>query len=203
MKSVSMIALFLCVVMGCDIRADEAQEARQVVKTAVDEVLGVLKNSASESAEVRDEKVNAVVRRVFDTSLMAKLVLGREYWPRLSDEQKTEFETLFVKQLQNSYLGKASMFTERDVVVGDAVGQGGKMTVKSEVSSGAEHISLLYKLHRERETGEWKIYDVEINDVSIIASHRTEYGDILARNSVDEFLERMRNKVTETENTPQ
>jgi len=46
--------------------------------------------------EVKNQKIIEIITPLFDFSLMAKLTLGRKYWPGLTPEQKERFTKLFI-----------------------------------------------------------------------------------------------------------
>ena len=53
-------------------------------------------------------------------------------------------------------------------------------------------MSVNYRLHQVQ--GEWKIYDVVVDDISIIANYRSQFSRILSRGSFDDLLKRLKEK---------
>ena len=47
-----------------------------------------------------------------------------------------------------------------------------------------------YWLHRVQE--EWKIHDVVIERISVVANYRSQFGRLLAKGSFDDLLKRLR-----------
>ena len=45
--------------------------------------------------------------------------------------------------------------------------------------------------------GTWKVYDVVVENVSLVQNYRTQFSDILAKNSPEQMLEDLRKKVKE------
>jgi len=45
--------------------------------------------------------------------------------------------------------------------------------------------------------GAWKVYDVVIENVSLVQNYRTQFNDILAKNTPEQLLEILRKKVKE------
>jgi len=43
--------------------------------------------------------------------------------------------------------------------------------------------------------GKWKVYDVVVENVSLVQNYRTQFSDILAKNTPDQLLEILRKKV--------
>jgi phospholipid transport system substrate-binding protein len=43
--------------------------------------------------------------------------------------------------------------------------------------------------------GAWKVYDVVIENVSLVLNYRTQFNDILVKNTPEQLLEILRKKV--------
>ena len=54
-------------------------------------------------------------------------------------------------------------------------------------------IPIFYRLTDK--SGQWKVYDLIIEGVSMVKNYRTQFRDILAKDSPEKLLEIMRNKV--------
>ena len=56
-------------------------------------------------------------------------------------------------------------------------------------------IPIQYKLVDR--AGDWRVYDVAIEDVSLVRNYRSTYGEILRRDGFDGLLEQMRTKLAD------
>ena len=45
--------------------------------------------------------------------------------------------------------------------------------------------------------GHWKVYDVVVENVSLVLNYRTQFNDILSKNPPEHLLETLREKVKE------
>ena len=124
---------------------------------------------------------------------MAKLTLGRKYWPRLTKEERKEFTDLFIRQLQASYFDKVELFSDDKVEFGEPVAQKKKFYLLTKILAKDEPIKLAYKLYKSK-TG-WKVYDVEIQDVSIVKSYGLQYSQVLREGTVEDLLTKMEGKI--------
>ena len=43
----------------------------------------------------------------------------------------------------------------------------------------------------------WKVYDVVVENVSLVQNYRTQFNDILSKNTPEQLLETLRKKVKE------
>ncbi len=176
--------------------APEAREARAVVESAVNSVLGVLK-SKELSKEERKRRVEAVVEPAFDIPLMGKLVLGRTYWPKMDEAQRKEYTELFVRTIKDSYYEKIDLFTDETVDIGDAApGEKGKFVVPTSILSKGQKYQLLYKLYKSPTA--WKVYDVEIEGISLIRAYSSQYDQFLQKSTIPGLLAKMKEKTLET-----
>ena len=172
--------------------APKAVEA--VVKDTVNSVLEILKDKGTER-EGKKDRVMAVVDPVFDFQLMAKLVLGRKHWTAFSSGQRKEFSDLFVKQLRDSYFEKVDILTDEKVEFEKPSEKGKrKAEMLTYIVSKDERYAMLYKLYRDADEKDWKVYDVEIEGISLVKSYGAQYDQFLSESSPKELLEKMRTK---------
>jgi phospholipid transport system substrate-binding protein len=168
--------------------ADDKSAAEEFIKSNLGAVFSVLqKKDLSQPA--RKSEVVEIVTPMFDFKLMAKLSLGKKYWPDLSREHKERFTELFVERLRQSYLNKLTAYTDEKIIYEPPVAVKKKVHVPTLLVSQGKKISMLYKLYSSNNT--WKIYDVEIQGVSIIRSYRSQFKEILQNGTFDELLQKM------------
>ena len=60
------------------------------------------------------------------------------------------------------------------------------------VDSKGQEFSVNYRLHNEN--GDWKIYDVVIEDISLVNNYRAQFNRVLASSSYQELVRRMKEK---------
>ena len=117
--NVLLIFLFFFSFASTSLFADEISEIRTMTKEKVDLVINTLRDE-SLSKEEKKERILTTIDGLFDFSLMARLSLGKKHWKSLSKAGRKEFSELFVERLKQSYLDKLDLYTDEEVVVGDA-----------------------------------------------------------------------------------
>jgi phospholipid transport system substrate-binding protein len=146
---------------------------------------------------VKEKIIDRIVSPVFDFPLMAQLSLGRTHWPKLNAAQRERFTALFVDRLKTLYLEKTTLYRNEKAVLKPGVF--GKNTVQIPmllVSEGQE-VAMLYKFHKlqgqskDRSNLRWRIYDVEIQGVSILMTYRSQFDDILRQGTVKDLLSQL------------
>jgi len=163
-------------------------EAQAILKTKLDATIAVLQKKDLDTQK-KNEQLVAIVTPMFDFQLMAKLSLGRKYWPGLSEEKKGEFTDLFIKRLRASYLEKISLYTDEKVFFKTPVQDKRKVRIPTEIISNNNRISMIYKMYKSKK--DWKIYDVEIEGISIISTYRSQFDQVLSKGTMDELLQRL------------
>jgi phospholipid transport system substrate-binding protein len=135
------------------------------------------------------------VNSIFDFPLMAKLALGREHWPKLTPPQQEKFTRLFIERLRTSYREKVSLYTDENVQFMPAVKKKTTVYIPMELKSKDKKVAILHKL---RKVGKrWKVYDVEIQGISILLTYQSQFDDILSRGTVEDLLSRLEKRSTE------
>jgi len=188
-KCCAVLAVFLVVL---PVMAGDTTNAEKILKDTVKSVLSVLRKE-NLNKEKKRGRIEKVINPAFNFPLMAKLSLGRKHWPNLSDGEKKAFTELFVERLKNSYLEKIDLFTNEEVEFKSAVKIKKKIHVPTIVVSKGEEISILYKLHKS--ASGWKIYDFEVQGVSMISTYRSQYNEHFTNNgTVAGLLEKMKKR---------
>jgi phospholipid transport system substrate-binding protein len=164
--------------------------AHDMLKTRLDAVLGILAKSDL-TYEEKDKRVLKTVTPIFDFPLMAKLTLGRTQWESLSKKEREEFTLLFIKHLKNSYRDKITLYTDQKIIFKPVVVKKTRAIVPTELASKDSTLAILYKL-RKQEKQPWKVYDVEIQGVSLIITYQSQFKEVLQRGTINDLLEQLK-----------
>ncbi|MEJ2657905.1 MAG: ABC transporter substrate-binding protein [Desulfobacterales bacterium] len=164
---------------------DDKNAAKELLKTKIEAALAVLQKKDLVQQEKNNEFIK-IVEPVFDYNLMAKLTLGRKYWPGLSEKNRERFTDLFVARLKATYVDKLSFYHDEKVAFGTPVQEGIKIQIPTRVISKNNNIIMMYKLYKS--PNNWKIYDIEIEGVSLISTYRSQFYDILSKGTIDDLL---------------
>ena len=174
-------------------RAPAATETpTAVIQQTTDAVLAVLANKSLSVAQKR-QQIEQIVYAHFDFETLSRLVLARN-WRRLSPEQQHEFVEQFKKHLSLTYGKNVETYdNERATITGDHADPGGDWTVKTKIlRPGAADIDVAYRLRKEG--GEWKVIDVIIEGVSLVANYRSQFQDIVSSQGPAKLIELLREK---------
>jgi len=173
---------------SCPIVKDP-NELRDLLQSRWDAVI-IIQKKKDIDEKVKVEQIYKIVSPLFDFPLMAKLTLGRTNWPRLSPPQREKFTRLFTARLRSSYLEKMK-FYKNEKALYKPVQQKKKTViyVPMQLITKDSEITILYKLRKADKY--WKIYDLEIQGVSILMTYRSQFDDILHQGTVKDFLSQL------------
>ncbi|MBW2369383.1 MAG: ABC transporter substrate-binding protein [Deltaproteobacteria bacterium] len=174
----------------------QAGPAFDTVETQVGKILEVLRNPSLKEADVedlREEKIIPIINEIFDYTELSKRTLGRS-WKKLSRRQREEFTDLFSSILKNLYLDRILAYTDEKMTFNkEIVHSETKVEVQSEIATGSKTIPIHYRL--KAKSGDWKVYDVVIEGVSLIKNYRSQFRDILKNKTPADLIEILRRKV--------
>jgi phospholipid transport system substrate-binding protein len=169
--------------------ADDLSEIDLFMKDKLSTVMGVLENKSLTKVQ-RDAEVLSEINDAFDFKRMAMLSLGRKYWPKLSKGDKSRFTTLFIKRIKASYLEKLDLYTDEEIDYSAPVRVRKKVHMLTELVSGDNRISMRYKLYKSKTSG-WRVYDIELEGVSIITTYRSQFHEVLNKGTMSDLMEKL------------
>jgi phospholipid transport system substrate-binding protein len=114
----------------------------------------------------------------------------------MKPEQQKEFVELFKKLLQGVYADRLLAYSDQKVLFEkETMLQEGRAEVQSYLqTSDGKKIPLFYRLTDK--SGSWKVYDVIIEGVSMVKNYRTQFRQIIAKDSPEKLLEILRQKTS-------
>jgi phospholipid transport system substrate-binding protein len=121
---------------------------------------------------------------------MTKRSLGR-HWEALSAFQRREFVDAFTQRLLMAYGRTVRASGDEKVQYEREFLDGNYASVETRViSSGGAELPIHYRMHVL--DGQWKVYDMVIDNVSIVNNYRAQFDRVIARSSVRELLQKMK-----------
>ncbi len=165
------------------------------VRQSVDKLLAILKDpqlkGESKKNERRD-KLKEVIYQRFDFTEMARRSLGSE-WRRRSPEEQREFVKLFTGLLERAYLDNIESYNgEKFRYLKEQEDNNHAQVDTKIVGNKGQEFSVNYRLHNRN--GDWKVYDVVIEDISLVNNYRSQFNRMLATSSYEELVNRMKGK---------
>ena len=164
-----------------------ADDPMSVVKGTVDQALEVLRDKQAPLAQ-RQDKLRQIVAGTFDFTEMAKSALGY-HWKTITPAQQQEFTSAFVAFIEDSYLSKINDYRGQQVSFLRSTNEGPQYAqVATDIiqPGGKDSIHVNYRLLQEGNT--WKIYDVTVDAISIIANYRNQFNRVMNNKGYDTLI---------------
>ncbi len=167
------------------------------MKIPVETVLGLLKDPKYKDPDQRQQqrdKIFAITRKLFDYTEMSKRALARN-WKSFSPQEQLQFVDVFADHLSNSYMDKVQGEYKGETVVflGQEMVADGKALVTTKVERQPSDISVDYSMLLV--DNQWRVYDVNIEGVSLIKNYRSQFDQILVKETPAQLIERLKKKV--------
>lgn len=170
-----------------------AAEPLAEIRTTVDEVLTLLRNKNLPHEE-RRKQLTAVIRPAFDFEVMSQWVLGTN-WRKATPAERKRFADLFADLLEATYIGKIEAYTDERVEYAGQKLEGERAEVDTLVKTASADIPIRYKVFRKGER--WLVYDVVIEEVSLVRNYRSTYDEIIRKEGFPGLFSRMEEKIRE------
>jgi phospholipid transport system substrate-binding protein len=167
-----------------------------VVEATVNRVLDVLRDPSLKSPtakETKKEKLRVIYKDMFDEMEFSRRTLTRN-WNKFSPDQRLEFVDLFEKVLEKTYIDKIMDHpNEKIVFYKETMVSENQAEIQSKIITSSKEIPIFYRMILK--DGKWKVYDVVVENVSLVQNYRTQFNEILAGNTPEQLLEILRKKV--------
>ena len=173
--------------------------AIDAVRTSVDGILDILKKGDTMDKATRRSAMEAIIDERFDFRAMSQRTLATN-WKKASDAEKQEFTDLFKQLIQSSYVGKLEAYTNETVEYVTEKTKGRKALVETMIKTASADIPLNYKMYSK--DGNWLVYDVIIEGVSLISNYRSSYQTIVKQEGFDGLMAKMKAKIKELDAQP-
>jgi phospholipid transport system substrate-binding protein len=193
MKTLSIVGLgILLLVQSAWVAAGVPGD--QVRQTA-DKLLAILTDpqlkGESKKTE-RREKLKEVIYQRFDFTEMAKRSLGSE-WQRRSPEEQKEFVKLFTDLLERAYLDQIESYNgEKFQYLKEREDNNYAQVDTKIIDNKGREFSVSYRLLNRN--GNWKVYDVVIEDISLVNNYRSQFNRVLAKSPYEQLVKTMKEK---------
>lgn len=199
------LALLVC---GGAKAAGGQENARDMVESAATQAIQALKESKPE-LERNPSEIYDFVREYllpyFDFEYASRLVLGK-HWRAATPEERERFQEAFQRTLIRSYASSMLQYSDQKITfLPYREASGDETTVKTEIETDSgKPVAVDYNLRRNGD-GEWKVYDVIIDGISVVLNYRGTFASEIRRlNGLAPLIERMeeRNRANILEPAP-
>ena len=194
MKKILLSGLFILLFAVSSFALPQPQ-AR--VEQMVDSILGVLQQTELSAAE-KKAQVSGRVQEYLNVPSMSRRTLGT-HWDEATAEQRQSFSDLFVRILEGTYLSRIGDYSGGTVEYQKQRVKDNKAIVDTVIVSNELEIPVQYKMIYA--DGDWQVFDLVIEGVSLVRNYRSSYGEIIRREGYEGLLALMDKKVQAMESS--
>lgn len=189
MKKIITITLLSLMILPWRVSAGEATAQ---LRTTIDEFVTILVNTPV--AELRatglPNQALDLIHGRFDFSEMTKRSLG-SHWKSLEVGEQREFVDAFTQKLLVAYGRTVRASGDEKLQFQGEILDGKFARVETKVvSEGGQDLPIDYQLHENN--GQWKVYDMVIDQISIVKNYRAQFERVISKSSVQELLVRLK-----------
>ncbi len=168
------------------------------LRANVNQVLEVLRDPALKPASAKaakKEKLRIIYERMFDEKELSRRALAKN-WSKLDAAQQQEFIPLFRQVLEKAYADKILAYTNEKVVFDrETKLSANQVEVATRIVTSSKTIPITYRVIQKGNA--WKVYDVVVENVSLVQNYRTQFNEILGKQKPEQLLQTLRKKVKE------
>ena len=161
----------------------------------------------SENDEEFNRKLKkSIIQGTFDIRELAKLSLGK-HWKARSKEEQNQFVNVLTDLLEE----KALFSKEQSAAKSKSGGkyyvnyrghrfmdkEGNRAYVKTKVVVPSENVKIELNYKMKRVKGEWMIYDIIVDEASLVNNYRYQFNSIITKNGYPDLIGRMEKKLAE------
>jgi phospholipid transport system substrate-binding protein len=190
----SLIVFMMLFLLLASVAAATVPGPTDQLRVTVDRIIEILRDK-SLPQEVILEKAADLVRAKFDFWAMSQRTLGVN-WKKATPAEQKRFVALFSQLLEDTYRGRIKAYTYHDEhveYVGERI-KGSRAEVDTIIIANRE-IPVSYKMRLKGK--EWLVYDVVIEEVSLVSNYRNSYAEIVHDEGFSGLLARMEQKIKE------
>jgi len=166
------------------------------VKGHINKVLDVLSDSSlkgQSGKSAKKAKIRSISEKMFDYNELSRRTLGQN-WNKFNNEQQKEFTELYKSILEDAYADKLITYTDEKVLFNkETILSEKTCEIQTTIVTKKADIPIYYRVIQKE--GEWRVYDIVIEGVSLVNNYRTQFREILASKSPDGLLDILRKKV--------
>ena len=172
----------------------------EIIRMTIQQARAVLEDpnyQGQDHKQQRLARVKEIVLPQFDSQEVAKRTLST-HWKGLTDQQRQEFVQLFIALVEKTYSHNLDRYNNGVQFFFDHERIEDQFSeVDTRVLDPVQNrtFSIGYRLHNVN--GKWLVYDVVIENVSMVQNYRNQFNRILTKSSYEELIKALQNKIHE------
>lgn len=189
-----IVGVLLFITFGSQVFAQSSpvpmleQTAQQIIQS-----LKSHQDSLQNNPKIIHQAIQTYLLPHIDVEGMSRSVLGRQAWMKATVAERAAFSQEFTQLVIRTYAAPLAQYSGETISFSPVRGNldGRFIRVNSIIMRpNGQRIPLSYNLVAK--SGSWKIYDLNVEGVSLLQSFRTQFSNILQQGNMRVLLEQMR-----------
>ena len=172
----------------------QTADPKEMLRGAVDEVLAIAYNGKT-AEQPLSARVRPVLEKYFNFESITRLSVGPG-WKQFTPEQQQRTLTLFTELVIRTYADRFEAGTQPGISYSSAVELS---AVKRELPTTIDYAGKKYAVAYRMElvADQWRIYDVKIEGVSMIANYRAQFTPLFQHGGAAEIIHTLEEKLAQ------
>jgi phospholipid transport system substrate-binding protein len=172
--------------------ADDAPTPLAAVKSTLGDAIAILHNRQM-PVEQRRRALRELAEHSLDLPRMAQGALD-QHWSELAAGERNEFVSLFSAFIEAAYLTQIQDYVELNITVSKEryASPNYAWVDATVIQPHEEDLPITFML--ERRGNDWIVYDVEVEDVSMVENYRTQFDRVIREEGLAQLLNDLRAK---------
>jgi phospholipid transport system substrate-binding protein len=189
--------LALCFFALSSLGQAQAPGPEELVKRIIDDVMGAIHTDRQLAEGDREKALRLAEEKILphlDFEEATRLAASRA-WPQASAEQRRKLVNEFRSMLVRTYTNAIGAYGGQQMKLLPSRTKGGadEATVRCQfIRTGGRPLQVAYEMRRT--DGAWKIYDINVEGMSMVLAYRSEFDSIIKQEGVDGLIRRLAQK---------
>lgn len=197
MRIIKTILLAVSVILSPVLNAAQNSPIPMLEETA-NNIIATLKENKSSlksNPNIIYKAVETHLLPIVDVTGMSRSVLGRQAWNKATNAQKAQFSKAFTRLVIRTYSSPLTQYADESIQFLPLRGSLNSRFIRVNsiiVRAEGQNIPLSYSLVAKN--GQWRIYDISVEGVSLLQSFRSQFAQALQNSSIDDVIKLMEKK---------
>lgn len=166
---------------------------RAILRERDQTIRDIMSDSNIEENQVK-ARLKVLINGIMDFPELARRSLGT-YWKKIGPADQEKFTRLFKELIEITSTKKLEIFKADRVDYPVETIRGNQAEVRAQIYKGREKVEVVYSLHRVK--GEWKIYDMIIDELGLAENYLTQFDKIIKERRFAGLLKRLQSRIIE------
>lgn len=167
------------------------------IQNKIDIITSTVKENKSD--EVKRDMIFSNLKEVIDFEQFYQLSLGKDNIKKFTNDELELFKISFEENLKNFYFDKFKSYNNQKFSFDKELKQGegnNKKVVKSFIldDKTGQNLSIDYKVYFNKNKNEWLIYDVEVEEISILKTYRAQFNEMINLGTPKDLIAKLNSK---------